>query len=79
MNKNFRPGLRMIADETIKKIIEEALSILKKIGILVENQEALRLLKGAGMVLKENRVLITEDLVRTCLKSAPSTIKIYAI
>ena len=77
MNKNFRPGLRMIADETIKKIIEEALSILKKIGILVENQEALRLLKGAGMVLKENRVLITEDLVRTCLKSAPSTIKIY--
>lgn len=77
MKKNFRPSFLMIGEKEIVSIIEEALNILKTIGVLVENQEAVLLLKNSGMRIKENRVSITEKLVRDCLKSAPSAIEIY--
>ena len=67
----------MIGKKAARDIIEEALGILAKIGVFVENDEALLLLKEAGMNIEENRVFITENLISNCLKSAPSAIKIY--
>lgn len=74
-----RPALKLLTNEAIEKIIGEAMSILAKIGVLVENDDGLNLLKEAGMRVKlsQKRVYITEELVSDCLKTVPSSIKVY--
>lgn len=72
-----RPVLEMLSREMIEKIIGEALDILEKVGVFVENEESLKLLKEAGMKMKGGRVFITEKLVRDALETPPSSIKIY--
>ncbi len=79
MIKTIRPKLEFLSKEFIQKIIDEAYDILEKEGIFVENQEAMRLLKEAGMKADEStqRVHITPELVRDSLSSTPSIIKLY--
>lgn len=79
MIKTIRPKLELLSNDFIQKIIEEAYDILEKHGVFVENQEALELLKEAGMKVDEStqRVHITPQLVEDCLSSTPSNIKLY--
>ena len=79
MIKTIRPKLEFLNEEFIKKIIDEGYDILEKEGVFVENQEALRLLKEAGMKVDEStqRVHITRALVEDSLSSTPSIIKLY--
>jgi len=61
MIKTIRPKLEFLSKEFIQKIIEEAHEILEKQGVFVENKEALRLFKEAGMRVEAQtqRVYIT--------------------
>ena len=79
MIKTIRPKLEFLSEELIQKIIEEAHEILEKQGVFVENEEALKLLKEAGMRVEEKtqRVYITSQLIQDCLSSSPSIIKLY--
>jgi len=79
MIKAKRPKLEFLSKELIQKILNEAYYILEKQGVFVENQEALELLKEAGMNIKNSsqRVLITSRLVEDSLSSTPSIIKLY--
>jgi trimethylamine--corrinoid protein Co-methyltransferase len=79
MIETIRPKLEFLSKELIQKIIDEAFDILEKEGVFVENQEALRLLKEAGMKADESeqRVHITPALVEDSLSSTPSIIKLY--
>lgn len=77
MNKNFKPSFQMIGDEAVCGIIDEALSVLARIGVFVENEEARRLLKDARVRIKNSRALVTDALVNDCLESAPKQIAIY--
>jgi trimethylamine--corrinoid protein Co-methyltransferase len=79
MIKTIRPKLEFLSEELIQKIIEEAHEILEKQGVFVENEEALRLLKEAGMRVEEQtqRVYITPQLIQDSLSSSPSIIKLY--
>jgi len=79
MIKTIRPKLELLSKDLIQKIIEEAYDILEKQGVFIENQEALKLLREAGMKVDEStqRVHITSQLVKDCLFSTPSTIKLY--
>ena len=79
MIKTIRPKLEFLSKEFIQKIIDEAYDILEKEGVFVENKEALRLLKEAGMKADEatQRVHITRALVEDSLSSTPSIIKLY--
>jgi len=63
----------------IRKILDEAYEILEKQGVFVENQEALTLLKEAGMKVDDStqRVHITSKLIEDSLSSTPSIIKLY--
>ncbi len=74
-----RPKLELLSPDFIQKIIDEALIILKKQGIFVENKEALELLKEAGMKVEEStqRVFLTSQIVEDSLSSTPSVIKLY--
>ena len=79
MIQTKRPKLKFLDMLFIQKILDEAYEILEKQGVFIENQEALQLLKEAGMNVdnQSQRVHITDKLVNDCLSSTPSTIKIY--
>lgn len=79
MIKTIRPKLEFLSKEFIQKIIEEAHEILEKQGVFVENEEALKLFKEAGMKVDEQtqRVYITQQLAEDSLSSSPSIIRLY--
>lgn len=79
MIKTVRPKLKLLGENLIRKIIDEALIILEGHGVFIENKEALQLFKEAGMKIDKitQRVHITPRLTEDSLKTAPSTIKLY--
>ena len=79
MIKPKRPKLELLSQPFIKKIVAEALALLEKQGVFVENKEALRLLREAGMKIEEpaKRALITSKLVEKSLSTVPAVIRLY--
>ncbi len=77
MLETRRPKLDMLSESFIDQIVSEALDVLGKTGVLVENDEALRLLADAGCECKGQTVSIKENLVEESLKTAPHAIKMY--
>ncbi|MCK4353448.1 trimethylamine methyltransferase family protein [candidate division WOR-3 bacterium] len=73
----YRPRLKILSDKLLIDIIDEAFYILERVGVKIENKEALNLLKETGAKIKNQRVYISENLARKCLKTTPSSIKIY--
>jgi trimethylamine--corrinoid protein Co-methyltransferase len=60
-----------------KKIVAEAMEILEKVGVFVENNEATELLAGAGAKVEGGRVRIPSNIVEKALETAPSRILLY--
>lgn len=79
MIKTLRPKINFLSSAFIKKIIEEAYLVLEKNGIFVENEEAKKLLKNAGMKIKEEtqKAYIKPELVEECLATTPDKIVMY--
>lgn len=67
----------MLSESFIDQIVFEALDVLGKTGVLVENDEALRLLSDAGCECKGKIVSFKKNLVEESLKSAPHSITVY--
>lgn len=74
-----RPKLELLSEEFIKQILEEALIVLEKTGIFIENKEALGLFSDAGMKIDDQtqRVFISRELVDSSLSSTPSVISLF--
>jgi trimethylamine--corrinoid protein Co-methyltransferase len=74
-----RPKLELLEPAAVTRIVDEAMDILKEVGVFVENQEGLELLGKAGAQVdrSQNRAYIPGDLVEKCLKTAPSNIQVY--
>ncbi len=74
-----RPKLELLSNELIQKIIDEAYDILENQGVFIENEEALELLRDAGMKVdtSSQRVRITPQLVEDSLASTPASLKMY--
>jgi len=79
MIEAIRPKLEFLTKEFIQKIVEEAFEILEKQGVFVENNQALKLLKDAGMKVDEStqRVHLKSGSIEDCLSSTPSIVKLY--
>ncbi len=79
MIKARRPKVELLSPGLIQKIIDEALEVLEKEGVFVENPEALNLLSGAGLKIEKDtqRAYFTSALVNDCLKSSPTVIRLY--
>jgi trimethylamine--corrinoid protein Co-methyltransferase len=75
----IRPKIELLDGALVKQIIWEALEILEKQGVFVENTEALALLKDRGMLVDDDsqRVHLTPQLVQDCLDSTPSSLTLY--
>jgi len=77
MLETRRPKLDMLSESFIDQIVTEALDVLGKTGVLVENDEALRLLADAGCECKGQTVSFKETLVQESLKTTPHSIEVY--
>ncbi len=84
--KGIRPTVRPLSEEMVERVYSEALDVLARKGIFVENDEALELLDGAGarpegsgpQSGEASRVVrLPGDLVARALESAPKRIRVY--
>ncbi|MCX7975075.1 MAG: trimethylamine methyltransferase family protein [Candidatus Aminicenantes bacterium] len=75
----IRPKINLLSPELVTKIIDEAILLLEKVGVMVENEEARSLLALAGAkVNKDNqRVYFPDFLVEESLKKVPKVIYLY--
>jgi trimethylamine--corrinoid protein Co-methyltransferase len=79
MHPTVRPKIELLSPGFVQTLIGEGLTVLEKQGVFVENEEALRLLEGAGMKVDRasRRVHITRKLAERCLASTPSTATLF--
>jgi len=77
MLERKRPKLDMLSESFINQIVSEAVDVLGKTGVFVENDEALRILADAGCECRRQTVLFKDNLVEEALKTTPHSIKVY--
>ena len=75
--ENVHPYLRVLSDEQIFEIHNATVEVLSKIGMVLKDEEGIRLLKKAGAVVEGELVKIPEHLLKRALSTAPSRIPIY--
>ena len=74
----FKPTMSFLSQEDKEKIHRTVLEILSEIGMRINHDGAMALLKGAGCVVEDDgMVKIPQDLVLKSLDSAPDNIAIF--
>jgi len=73
------PKFELISNQEVETILEEAYSILEKVGVLVENKGAMQLLgdAGANVDIKNQKAFFPKSLIDSCVKSVPGSIMVY--
>ena len=71
----------LLSQNSIEKILEQAFLVLEKVGVMVENEDALKILGDAGAKIdrSKQKAFISHQLVESCLESAPSSIVMFDI
>ena len=79
MNTIMQPNFRVLAPETISRVIGEAIELLESPGVKVGSPEALDLLQSSGATItsQEGVVSIPEKLVLECLESVPRSFSLF--
>ncbi|WP_018086106.1 trimethylamine methyltransferase family protein [Desulfurispora thermophila] len=70
------PRLKWLSEAQLEQIHLASLEVLERTGIVVQNQQALALLKEAGCRVREDRVWIPGWLVEECLRLAPKRVMV---
>ncbi len=75
----IRPTLKLLADDTIRRILDEAYQLLEDPGVRVHSDRALALLDGAGAKIdRQGRVAhIPPDVTRRALETVPGSFHLY--
>lgn len=76
VNKNSTQGgyFNYISEEDVRQIHMASLEILERTGVVVYDEEALKLLEEGGAFVDGNRVRIPNCMVKKAIASAPSKI-----
>jgi trimethylamine--corrinoid protein Co-methyltransferase len=74
-----RPKLELLEKAFVEKIVDEGLTLLERVGVLVENPEALDLLGegGATVDVAGRRARLGRPLVERCLATVPASVTLY--
>jgi trimethylamine--corrinoid protein Co-methyltransferase len=74
------PALQLLSRDEIESMHLASMKLLEEVGVMVYNDEALKLLADAGVEVDFNKKLahIPQHLVKESLVKAPSTIKLYS-
>jgi len=75
--KNCFPFLEVLSEEQILEIHNATLEIMSKIGMVIKDDDGLKLLKEAGAIVEDENVKIPEYLLKKALSTAPSRIPMY--
>ena len=73
----MRPRFELLDPGLIERILDEALQLLRRPGIRVEEPEAVALLTGAGATAAGDRVAIPEAMVRRALDTVPRSFDLF--
>jgi trimethylamine--corrinoid protein Co-methyltransferase len=73
----MQPKLSLLDKNLMERIISEAFDVLQKVGVQVENRQALQLLSEAGCNTARGRTFISQQVIERALKSTPSKIQIF--
>ena len=75
----MRPTITFLEPDLIAKIIAEALEILCKLGVEINNDGILKMLSdhGAKIDMNKNHVLLTNDIIDKALSTMPKSFKLY--
>ena len=71
------PNFRMLTDDQIVRLTRAAFEILEKVGVKVLHKEVRNMLKSAGAIVRDDRVMVPEYIVQGCLDKAPKGWVIY--
>jgi trimethylamine--corrinoid protein Co-methyltransferase len=76
---SIRPRVTWFSPDTRGKIIEEATSVLEKLGVVVDNDAALAVLDGAGARIDkpQRRARIPAGCVERALRTVPHRVLVY--
>ena len=75
----MRPYLRVLSDELIEQILDEALRVLAETGMQIRSAEMRRRLTAAGLPTDPTgeRILFPRDVVERAIASAPGSFWLY--
>jgi trimethylamine--corrinoid protein Co-methyltransferase len=76
-----RPRLTILDDKTIEKVLDEAMELLEKAGVTIEDDETLDILgqMGAGIARGEHKATIKRRLVENAVASAPKGLNLFGL
>ncbi len=66
--------LKFMGDEEVDRLHETSMRILAEVGVSIHSDEVRKELVGYGATENRGRLLISEDLVRSALSSAPKSL-----
>ena len=77
----MRPTLRLLDEELITRIVDEARGLLKTLGVTIHNPELLSILgdHGAEVDLSSQHVKLTDDVIDRSLKTAVPSFQLYDV
>jgi trimethylamine--corrinoid protein Co-methyltransferase len=75
----MRPTLSVLEPALVERIIDEALGVLERTGVLIEDERALKRLAGVGLAADpaSGRVLFPRASIERALASAPSAVTLH--
>ncbi len=75
---DLKPKIRVLTKEQVNKVHRDALSILEKTGVIVDDPGARSVLKKAiGATHKDHCIRLPKELVQWAIASTPSSIQVY--
>lgn len=72
-----RPQLRLLGREAIRVLHEAALKLLEEVGVWIDNEEALSLLRENGAKVEGRVAKIPSSLVEEALRKVPRSFTLY--
>ena len=77
MSSGPRPTIALLSPEEVDAVVDDALRVLARTGVLVENDDAKLLLREGGASERGGRWQMTEETVRGALATVPSRIELF--
>jgi len=75
--ETLRPRIELLSPDLVRAIVSDAILILERSGVAVENADARELLLASGARADGGRIKIHADLIEKSLKTVPARIQLY--
>jgi trimethylamine--corrinoid protein Co-methyltransferase len=73
-----RLNIEYLSSENLDRISSASLEVLRNIGVVVKNTEAVNLLRKEGCPVEANRILLPPDLVKKSMDTVPTSFTLFS-